>query len=247
MIHGRFVGVGWLAGLVIVTACAGVGCGSEPAFPFIAVVDASGAGQDALDSGPGDVDAGDVAEDDVAEGDVANADIGADSPTDEAEPDAVDAFVDTAPGDADGRDAGGGEDTPPDWCASGVSCIRTSDCAGSGLDFPQCLDGCCVGGDAPTLPCSAPLDRCVSDAQTTEDFFCDVEREQCLARCDFDDADDTRSSDCPLNSYCLIELTGVGAREFNGLCIPGDCDSNIFDDEACDGTGTCFPVGNGAS
>jgi len=86
-----------------------------------------------------------------------------------------------------------------------------------------------------------------SDTQTTADFFCDTGAGQCFTKCDYDSADDTQSSDCPLNSYCLSELTAVEPGEFNGACLPGDCDSNIFDPAACDEVGTCRPIGNGAS
>ncbi len=158
-----------------------------------------------------------------------------------------DASTDGGGTDADASaDAGGGGDTDGD-CASGFSCRRTNDCAGSGLDFPTCIEGCCVAGDPPELPCAAHLDPCNSDTQTTADFFCDTGAGQCFTKCDYDSADDTQSSDCPLNSYCLSELTAVEPGEFNGACLPGDCDSNIFDPAACDEVGTCRPIGNGAS
>ena len=151
-----------------------------------------------------------------------------------------------------GADAGIGDDTgsdtgTPGECASGVVCQRTNDCAGSGLDFPTCVEGCCVGGTPPETPCAAHLDACSSETQTTTDFFCNLETGQCLTRCDLDSADDTGSEDCPMNSYCLGELEVEDPLEFNGVCLPGDCDSNIFDPASCDGTGTCLPVGNGAS
>jgi hypothetical protein len=67
----------------------------------------------------------------------------------------------------------------------------------------------------------------------------------CRQRCNADTADDTSSEDCPLNSWCF-DVGGTTAG-LAGACVPGDCATNIFDDAACDGTGTCLPIGNGAS
>jgi hypothetical protein len=157
----------------------------------------------------------------------------------------TDTGTDTS-GDTPTLDVGVGTDTSPGECASGIECVRTSDCAG--LENGQCIAECCVEGTPPVGDaCSGHLDACTSDTQTTDDFFCDADEGQCLQRCDFDTADDTQSADCPLNSYCLSELTVEDPDALNGVCIPGDCDSNIFDTDACDGTGSCFPVGNGAS
>ena len=139
-------------------------------------------------------------------------------------------------------------DTEP-VCEDGApECVRLSDCAGAGFDQPSCVEGCCVEqGGTTDPPCAAHLSECVSETQTTDDFFCDTDAGLCVQRCDFDSASDTQSADCPLNSYCLSELNGVEAGGLTGICIPGDCESNIFDPDACGGTGTCLPVGNGAS
>ena len=149
------------------------------------------------------------------------------------------------------------EDTTPDVdagpdtgevCDGAPECVRLSDCAGAGFTNPTCEEGCCVEQSTNTdPPCQSHLSECSTQEQTTADFFCDTDAGRCLQRCDFDRADDTQSADCPLNSYCLSELTGVEPDELNGVCIPGDCESNIFDPESCDGIGTCLPVGNGAS
>lgn len=153
--------------------------------------------------------------------------------------------TDTGGTDTPSLDVGVGTDTPVGECTSGVECVRTSDCAG--ISNGQCIEGCCVEGTPPATACSGHLDECTSETQTTDDFFCDTEAGQCLQRCDFDNADDNQSADCPLNSYCLAELTVDDPLALNGVCVPGDCDSNIFDPDACGGTGSCFPVGNGAS
>ena len=160
-----------------------------------------------------------------------------------------DAGTDTGTGTDAGTDTPtldvGVTDTEPGECVSGIECVRASDCAA--IDNAQCIEGCCVAGTPPAGACTGHLDDCNSETQTTDEFFCDTEAGQCMQRCNFDSADDTQSADCPLNSYCLAELTVDDPLALNGVCIPGDCDSNIFDAEACDGTGTCLPVGNGAS
>ncbi|MCB9519986.1 MAG: DUF4397 domain-containing protein [Myxococcales bacterium] len=139
-----------------------------------------------------------------------------------------------------------GTDTDASTCESGVACVRTAECVAAGVTNGTCEDGCCVAGTS--LPaCTAHLDACEDESQGSEAFVCDTTAGLCLARCDFDNADSTQSSDCPLNSYCLVELTGVTDEGGNGACVPGDCDSNIFDEAACGGAGTCLPVGNGAS
>ncbi|MFT6398206.1 MAG: hypothetical protein ACJAYU_002962 [Bradymonadia bacterium] len=127
-------------------------------------------------------------------------------------------------------------------------CVRLSDCSDAGFNNPSCVEGCCVEQSVNVdPPCAGHLTECTTAEQTTDDFFCDTDAGQCLQRCDFDSAGDTQSADCPLNSYCLSELTGVEDDALAGICIPGDCESNIFDPESCGGTGTCLAVGNGAS
>ena len=176
---------------------------------------------------------------------------------DDPAPIAGDVGADTDPG----TDTTPDDDTTPDEdatnvCGDAPECVRLSDCDGLGFNQPQCevapgaSTGCCVEGDVGPDPgslCQSHLSECSSPDQTTADFFCDADAGLCLQRCDFDRADDTQSADCPLNSYCLSELTGGDPTELNGVCIPGDCESNIFDPESCDGIGTCLPVGNGAS
>ncbi len=134
-------------------------------------------------------------------------------------------------------------------CEGGApECVRLSDCADAGFNNPACVEGCCEEQSVNVdPPCAGHLTECSTAEQTTDDFFCDTDAGQCLQRCDFDSASDTQSADCPLNSYCLSELNNVEEDALAGVCVPGDCESNIFDPEACGGTGTCLAVGNGAS
>lgn len=159
-------------------------------------------------------------------------------------------------GDTGGADAGDTDldvtvqDTSDDaaTCEDGAPvCTRNSDCAGSDLDNPVCDDGCCAEGAVTLDPCRAHLGACTSTDQNTDQYFCDVEAGLCLQICDSDTADDNQSADCPINSYCFENLTSSDPDALLGLCIPGDCETNTFDPDACGGVDTCLPVGNEAS
>lgn len=149
--------------------------------------------------------------------------------------------TDAGGGDSDAGnpsiDAGDNTDT-----GSGDECTSNRDCAAG----EECVEGVCQAAQQVN-PCTAHLAACDSDQQTTDQFFCDVNDGLCKQRCDQTNVDSTGSSDCPLNSYCLIQLQGVSDGQLDGACEPGDCDTNIFDEDACNGEGTCFPFGNGAS
>ena len=138
-------------------------------------------------------------------------------------------------------------DVPPSECSSGVECVRLSDCDGVGLSSPQCLDGCCVEGAPPARQCASHGASCAQVEQTTNDFFCDVGSGQCLQRCDFGDARNTQSADCPLNSHCLDQLPDAPDGTLDGVCVDATCGSDIVDPDACAPDETCLPWGNGAS
>ena len=148
-------------------------------------------------------------------------------------------------------DAGTGADTGTDDGGDGVCetpCASNRDCASLGTTF-TCDEGCCVdgGGTEPLLACSAPGQACSDPSQTTAEYFCDTDAGECVTRCFFDDRFADDFGGCPLNTFCGAQLTGVEDGDPDGVCIPGDCDSNIFDETACEGTGTCTPLANGAS
>jgi len=150
--------------------------------------------------------------------------------------------VDTTPVDTgpETGDTGGG----------GVSCTRTVDCeAQFGAGF-ICENGVCVEQLLPD-PCIADGQECTdAAAQETDAFVCVSDTAAgpavCRQLCNSDTADDTGSEDCPLNTYCF-DVGATSASGLTGACTPGDCNTNIFDAAACDGVGTCYPVGHGAS
>ena len=131
-----------------------------------------------------------------------------------------------------------------------ISCTRTADCESQlGAGF-ICENGTCVEQLLPD-PCAADGQECTdAAAQETDEFVCVTETEGgtavCRQLCNADTADDTGSEDCPLNTYCF-DVGATSASGLTGACTPGDCTTNIFDETACDGVGTCFPVGHGAS
>ena len=209
-------------------------CGDEPPV-FLAPSDVA----DATDSGDDADDIGEDAEDVSSDAELdPEPDTGVDAEPDADLDVAPDAVVDVAPDAEPDADPDAPVDAEPDVLPD------------ADPDLPADVEPDAepdILPDAPVGGCIGHLDACDSETETTDDFFCDTEAGQCIARCDFDTADDTRSADCPLNSYCLVELTVDDLPGLNGVCSPGDCESNIFDPEACDGTGTCLPVGNGAS
>lgn len=165
-------------------------------------------------------------------------------------------------------DTGTGTDTTPDTTADTtdttpdtieldttdtggqVACTRTADCETQlGTGF-ICENGFCVEQLLPD-PCAADGQECTdAAAQETDEFVCVQEATDapavCRQLCNADTADDTGSEDCPLNTYCF-DVGATSASGLTGACLPGDCDTNIFDEAACGGTGTCLPVGHGAS
>lgn len=131
-----------------------------------------------------------------------------------------------------------------------ISCTRTIDCETQlGAGF-ICENGTCVEQLLPD-PCIADGQECTDAAlQATDEFVCVSETSGatavCRQLCNSDTADDTGSEDCPLNTYCF-DVGATSASGLTGACTPGDCATNIFDETACEGVGTCFPVGHGAS
>jgi hypothetical protein len=158
--------------------------------------------------------------------------------------------------DTDTTDTGT-TDTAPDTIevdttdtGGGIACTRTVDCETQlGVGF-ICESGVCVEQLLPD-PCTADGQECTDPAtQQTAEFVCVQDAAGapavCRQLCDSGTADATGSQDCPLNTFCF----DVGATSDSGLtgaCTPGDCATNIFDETACGGTGTCFAVGHGAS
>ncbi|MFT6626931.1 MAG: hypothetical protein ACJA1R_000183 [Flavobacteriales bacterium] len=168
---------------------------------------------------------------------------GDDGETNAETPDTVgDAGTDGTVDDA-GTDAP--DDVEPDTteCADNAPvCASNRDCGAGTI----CEEGCCVV-DEVVAPCTRHLEECSDAGATTSQFFCDTDDGRCLSRCDFENRGETESGDCPLSSFCGSELTNVPEDELAGICLPGDCDTNIFDPEACEGIGTCQPFGNDAS
>lgn len=172
--------------------------------------------------------------------------------------------TDTGPdaGDDIGGDTDTGNDTinPGDVDPDATQCVRPADC-GQGQ---TCVEGVCQ--PVTTLqPCSAPLRPCEADSQSTDRFLCDTQAGLCRQRCADADTEDSQGRNCGVGSFCLgtsgptVTDPSTGTV-FDGVCIPGDCDSNIFDANQCEGvtptggdaactsdTCTCFPVANGAS
>jgi len=162
--------------------------------------------------------------------------------------------------DTDTSDTGTTDTTPDtielDTTDTGgaISCTRTADCETQlGVGF-VCESGVCVEQLLPD-PCTADGQACTDKAaQETEEFTCvqDITAQTadaplfCRQVCNADSADDTGSEDCPLNTYCF-EAGALNTAGLTGACYPGDCTTNIFDDAACEGTGTCLPIGHGAS
>lgn len=145
----------------------------------------------------------------------------------------------------------GGSDAGPDTDDGGGGvcddpCSSNRDCASLGSAF-ECVEGCCEEGVQLAL-CTQRGQACSDPSQTTDEYFCDTDAGECLQRCVYEDRFDTETyGGCPLNTFCGAELTGVDELGLTGICLEGDCDTNIFDEEACDGAGTCTPLANGAS
>ena len=148
-------------------------------------------------------------------------------------------------------------DTTPDTVDTGTGdtsvgfpCTTNADCIATLGDTFECVSGSCVEAAGP-VPCAVDGQACTDPATQQNDTFACVADDTgtgavCRQFCDADNADATGSVDCPANSYCI----DIGTSNIDGLtgaCIPGDCTTNIFDTSACSGTGTCLPVGNGAS
>jgi hypothetical protein len=136
-----------------------------------------------------------------------------------------------------GDDTGGGGldvevDTGTVDTGTGGTDTGTTDTA------PDTTSGCAEQG----APCSGAADE-------NDEFACVAFRADsdptCVQRCDADNADDTSSSDCPVNSWCFDIESGIDGLA--GGCFTGDCLTNFFDPAACGGTGICQPIGNGAS
>ena len=193
-------------------------------------------------------DAGrDVPEPDAGDPDVTEPDSGLDAdrdsgPTDtrpDAEPDTEpDAEPDATP------------DAEPDAIEDAVPDVVPDASADADVDVVPDLPD--AEPDIPPEPgplpaCTAHGGSCDDPGDTTEDFFCDWGEETCVARCDLASADRTGSEDCPVGSYCLIELTGGDPGELTGACAIGDCTGSVFDPRGCDSDQTCLAVGNGAS
>lgn len=134
-------------------------------------------------------------------------------------------------------------DVEPDVVCE-LECTRAAECLelGSGA---LCIDGCCSPPPPPPDVCLAHGDECESDEQSTDSLICDTGRGLCLSYCDQDFAAETESADCPDQSYCFRLNTPVDAQR-DGLCLPNEC-TNIFDQETCEGVGTCVAYGNNAS
>lgn len=153
---------------------------------------------------------------------------------------------DTTPDTADT----GTVDTGTGDTSVGVPCTTDADCVTTLGETFACVSGRCVDTGAP-VPCAVDGQACTDPATQQNDTFACVADDTsasavCRQFCDAANADATASSDCPANSYCI----DIGTSNVDGLtggCIPGDCATNIFDTTACGGTGTCLPVGNGAS
>ena len=100
----------------------------------------------------------------------------------------------------------------------------------------------------PLPACSSHGASCDDWTDTTEDFFCAWSEGVCMQRCNFIDANFTESEDCPVSSFCMIEITADDLPDgLGGACQPGDCSGSIFDPRGCTDEQTCVPVGNGAS
>ncbi len=180
---------------------------------------------------------------------------------DGGDPDAG-ADTDTGGGDT-GLDVEVGGDGGGDGGTCENPCTRTRDCQTAGLEGYACVDGCCE--EQPTVTrCSRHLAECDSDEATTDNFICDTGVGLCLQRCSSDATLDARGGNCPVGSYCIGDVDTAGPQDpatgetLDGACLPGDCDSNIFADDACEGvatggvtctadTCTCLPIANGAS
>lgn len=163
---------------------------------------------------------------------------GDDSPVDQPDTTADVGGTDTAPDAVEDV-----VDTEPDVVCE-LTCVRAADCVELG-EGAQCIDGCC--SEPPPAPevCVAHGDACDSADQSTDGLLCDTERGLCLSYCDQDFAAETESADCPDQSYCFRLNTPVDAQR-DGLCLPNEC-TNIFDQDTCEGVGTCVAYGNNAS
>ena len=198
------------------------------------------------DTGSADTGSADTGAEDTGTADTAVDDTGApDTTLDDTTPDDT-GSVDTTPVDT-GPDTG---DTGTTDTGSTASCTTTAECVSRfGSNF-GCVAGVCTEV-AANAPCAFDGQACTNPAtQETDTFVCITETAGadpvCRQFCNATDADATASSDCPASFYCLE----VGVENIDGLtgaCLPGDCTTNIFDATACGGTGTCLPIGNGAS
>jgi hypothetical protein len=165
-----------------------------------------------------------------------------------------DAAIDSGPGEdsGGGLDTSGGSDSGG-TCTSGVTCGRTAECASAGLTNYVCGDdGCCQPEQlTPVVECARHLASCDDEDESNDNFICDVEAGMCVQRCNVAATEDELGANCPVNSYCFDAgltdppVSGEG-DVLDGACVPGDCDSDIFDAAACP-DGTCLPVANGAS
>ena len=174
-------------------------------------------------------------------------------PADTGSPDTDPADTGTS-GDTTPVDTGTNDTTPVDTgstdTGSTASCSTTAECVSRfGATF-ACVGGQCVE-QSGTAPCAVDGQLCTDPAtQETDTFLCVTDATGtgavCRQFCDATTADETASADCPANSYCL-DVGGSSPTGLTGACLPGDCTTNIFDNAACGGTGTCLPVGNGAS
>ncbi len=134
-------------------------------------------------------------------------------------------------------------DVDPDVVCE-LECTRAAECLelGSGA---QCIEGCCSPPPPEPEVCETHGDACESEEQSTDNLLCDTGRGLCLSYCDQDVAAETESADCPDQSYCFRLNTPVDAQR-DGLCLPNEC-TNIFDQDTCEGVGTCVAYGNNAS
>ena len=220
-----------LCTFALLTAAA---CGTDAGYYTLGLDAASDVAADAADAASS-VDTPGVAAD--AESDLVS-DTGSDT--------ATDASTDTGTTEDGGTTNDGG--TTEDGGICDNPCTSNRDCAALGTNF-TCEEGCCVegGGTDPLVACAAPGQACSDPSQTSYEYFCDTVLGECVTRCVFDDRFEDDFGGCPLNTFCGAQLTGVEDGDLDGVCIPGDCDTSIFDEAACEGLGTCTPLANGAS
>ncbi len=157
--------------------------------------------------------------------------------------------ADTTPADTGTTDTGT-TDTGTTDTGTTASCTTNAECVSRFGSTFACIAGLCTEV-AANDPCAFDGQACTDPAaQETDTFLCVSDAtgtgNVCRQFCDATTADETGSVDCPASSFCL-DVGGLNVDGLTGACIPGDCTTNIFDNAACDGTGTCLPIGNGAS